>query len=272
MNQCKHIISRRQMLATSGLAIAGVAGCGELSNETPGNNRTTTAVTTPQDTSAKPTRATGDTTKTQQVPENTETDTETSTPTGTKTPQSVSGTVLSRELVMIPSTTDSSSVVRTVVKNTGSAIEYVRVTVTFYGSNQNIVDSRVDALPIVEPGEVWESYVPFEGDKDDLTGFESIVSVSLSPIREIANIELLSQQLRHSNETVSITGTAKNTQSTSLLDVVANGKFYANNGHVIGYNLARIQKLSSGQSWNFTIPYPGVVGQDRISDIGVIFS
>lgn len=267
-------MDRRRCLTAIGTAGASlIAGCsggdgssgggngGSGGNSTTGSGGgTTTAGST---TGSKTTQGSE---TTQQTSDSTTTGTETSSNGDAASALEISGTELEEGEFDIGVVGE--------IENTGDQrLAYVEATATFRNDAGDVLDTTMTNLAGLESGQIWETYVPYLGDKSEVA--EGELSISDAVAGEIPEppdaVELLEDSLEPPADDFSgpkVTGRAENTGDSTIGYLEAAATFVAENGNVLGSGFTNVTDLPAGETWSFEIEFTSYSTEvsDDVSD------
>lgn len=219
---------RRDYLGLTGVALAGLAGCAEESDEIDdpqdeddsGSDDTPTEEPTPTEPSGEPNVQFGDS-----------------------------------ELVIDDSGVTTDAYAEVIVENVGDGpTGQVTVAVEWYDADGNYLDDNAGQLPSLDAGETWVAQVSAPtSDPENIDSIEVSGEFKNSPPVGPEGMKVAESELEIAEFESIITGVAENRRDDEIGYVEAHGKIYDDQGRVIGGAWTNETDIPAGTDWAFEI-------------------
>lgn len=131
----------------------------------------------------------------------------------------------------------------------------------FFDNTGTTVGRRSTLLIALEPDEIWDVYVPYEGqgvEGSEPSGGELSAAYAVDgTTRAPRNVRVVDSRLERGWDSVSAIGRVENTGDEPAEGLAVYAKFYADSGHVLASPGVNIGTLPPGEACGFSIEYAG---------------
>jgi len=234
-------MNRRQYLTTVALGMAALAGCTSNQGGGGGSSEDTVVSTQPQSGSSS--------TRTEETAEPT---------TETAEQPVVEAVVDSTALRELPEDLPPTLAATGEVSNTGQVyLNAVSAVAKFYDADDQLLTTGTVGVRALAPGESWEPWVQYHGDREQVDSFELAITQALPFNRTVnpSGFAITNSSLEVPAESGSprVTGTAKRSGDGDPAAILVFPKVYADNGNVLGSGVRSLQQVAAGETIEFDI-------------------
>lgn len=164
------------------------------------------------------------------------------------------------------------------IENTGDTLlSLVTVSGKFYNEDDRLLTSSPWDIRDLEPGEVWEPWIPYGGDATAVERVELVITDAISYTRTAypdgaavvsSDVEVPVDDYAMPNVVARI----ENQSNRSFTYLEARTKIYAENGNLLETGIDSIQKFPSGEEWRVEsqVHFRNESRKERIDDHDIV--
>jgi hypothetical protein len=134
--------------------------------------------------------------------------------------------------------------------------------VAHLGAGRDLARMQTGQVQYLDPGEVFEGYLPYHAEGVDEYFLEGYASNRVQPTAAPSDVSVLEEAL---TDTADVVGTVRNTGGAMTPYVGVHATFYAANGDVLDVDNQDIYQLGEGQTRDFELS-PSVPGENATVD------